>query len=306
MLRDSGLGLAKVTKIHPEAHAVDLVLLKDGSRVPMVQVLSQSASTNSGRHDLAEPTATGEDFDPTETKDRDIYAVCGFIGGLPVVLGFLFPQVCQMLFADLNRRVDRHASDVYTTIDAAGNMELYHPSGTYLRIASDSAHEDLTGKDFDGKFKIEKNTTAAVHVHLAVANAGTPVASIDIDPSGNIVEQNNGNVTANIGGSVNATVGGSIFVTAGSDITLQSPTRITLDTPITYITGVVSVENSHGASGNTATFNGPVEILQGDLTVDVGHIKAVANDVIATTVSLQHHVHTGVTPGGGDTGQPVP
>src|SRR3546814_4397963 len=50
-------------------------------------------------------------------------------------------QVCQMLFKDLERRINRHASDVYSTIDADGNMEVYHPSGTYLQIGRASCRE---------------------------------------------------------------------------------------------------------------------------------------------------------------------
>jgi hypothetical protein len=34
------------------------------------------------------------------------------------------------------------------------------------RIGTTAAHEDLTGRDFDGKWKIAKNTAAAVYVHL--------------------------------------------------------------------------------------------------------------------------------------------
>lgn len=296
---------AKVMAAHPEAYAVDLLFLDTGQRAPMVQVLSMAAGSNFGWADLPQPTQTDAAYDPKATNDRDVYAICGDVGGQPVVIGFLFPQVCQMLFADANRRIDRHASDVYTSIDGEGNVEVYHPSGTYLRIGATSAHEDLTGVDYDKKWEITKNTGAAVHVHLAVANAGTTVASIDIDPSGNIVEQNDGNVTATIGGNANVTIGGSAYVQAGSDITMKSPTHITLDTPITYITGVVAVQNSRGAIGNTATFNGPVEILQGNVTVDAGDIHVPAGDVTATTISLEHHVHTGVQSGGSDTGPPV-
>jgi hypothetical protein len=181
--------LAKVVAAHPEGYSVDLVFLDDGSRVPSVQVSSPSATTNSGLNDLPVPTAssTGADYDVAETKDRDVYALVTFVRGVPVVMGFLFPQICQMLFADLNRRIDRHASDVYTSIDAQGNYELYHPSGTYLRIGASAAHEDLTGKDFDKKWKITKNKTAPVHVHLSVANNGSEVASLDFAPTGDAV-----------------------------------------------------------------------------------------------------------------------
>lgn len=57
----------------------------------------------------------GADFE----GGREMSAVVVFARGVPVVLGFLLPQVGQMTFPDKNRRVDRHASGVYSTIDAA-------------------------------------------------------------------------------------------------------------------------------------------------------------------------------------------
>ena len=194
------LRIAKVMAIHPEGYSADLVFLDTGSQAPSVQILSPSASTNTGLNDLAEPSTpkSGSETDVAETKDRDIYAMVAYAGRTPVIMGFLYPQVCQMLFTDMQRRIMRHASDVYTSIDSAGNFELFHPSGTYLRIGTTPAHEDLTGKDFDKKWKIAKNTTTAVHVHLGVSNAGSQVASIDIDPDGNITEQNNGNLDATV------------------------------------------------------------------------------------------------------------
>jgi hypothetical protein len=213
----SSLRIAKVTGITPGGYAVDLLFLDDRANVPGVQVLAPSAGTNFGYNDLAVPTKAGV-TDPALTNDRDIYAVCAYVGRTPVVLGFLYPQVCQMLFTDMERRIDRHASDVYTSIDTHGNLELFHPSGTYMRIGTSPNHEDLTGKDFDKKWKIAKNTDKAVHVHLRVSNAGSSVASIDIDPDGNIVEQNNGNVTATIGGNVTATVAGNVKATVGGEV----------------------------------------------------------------------------------------
>jgi hypothetical protein len=220
------LRIAKVMAIQPGGYAVDLVFLHDDSQVPGVQVMSPSASTNSGFNDLAQPSPppSGSKADVTQTNNRDIYALVGYVGRSPVVLGFLFPQVCQMLFADMNRRIDRHASDVYTSIDEQGNVELFHPSGTYLRIGTNPAHEDLTGKDLDGKWKIANNTGTAPHVHLTVANAGAAVASIDIDPSGNVTEQNNGNLSATVGGNLVAAVSGTGAVTVGGNLDITSPT----------------------------------------------------------------------------------
>lgn len=240
MIQNS-LRVAKVVRAHPGGHAVDLVFLDDGSRVPAVQVLSTAASTNTGLNDLPQPTMSSEEYDARETGDRDIYAMVAFMRDMPIVLGFLFPQICQMLFADQNRRIMRHASDVYTTIDGEGNTELYHPSGTYLRISTDGAHEDLTGRDYDGKWAIAKNTDKAVHVRLVVANAGVQKASIDIDPAGNITESNVGNLSASVGGAVAVTAGGNINATSGAQITLAAADKIRMTAPQIEIHGDESV-----------------------------------------------------------------
>lgn len=230
--------LAKVVAVNPGGHAVDLLFLDDGSRVPGVQVMSGSASTNTGTVDLPEPSSGGWDSSASLTGDRDLIAVVGFYRGLPIVQGFLFPQVCQVLFDRKDFKVERHASDVYKTIDKDGNLEVFHPSGTYLRIAENPAHEDLTGADADGKWAITKNTGKAVHIQLTLKNGGAQKFSLNIDPDGNVVLDHIGNFTQNtggnfiqnvtgnytlqVGGSYNQSVGTTYNVTAGGAYTLTS------------------------------------------------------------------------------------
>ncbi len=202
------LTLARVVNIHPESHAVDLVIMEDGRRIPGVQVLSGSAGTNFGFSDLAVPDATG--YDAKNTKTRDIYAAVSWMNTIPVVVGFIFPQVSQVLFADKERMVYRHASDVYVTIDGKGNTEIYHPSGAFFRIGESGAHDDLTGKDYDKVWKIARNTGRKVHIHL---EQGGGVAKLDIDPAGNIALQHAGNLSAKTGGSATIEVTGNTTVT---------------------------------------------------------------------------------------------
>lgn len=214
------LSLAKVIKFHPESNAADLLFIDDGSRVPMVQVMCGNASTDSGTSDFAQPgeSPSGNEWDPQNSKGRDVFAVVGFYRKVPIVMGFLFPQIAECLFQRDNFKVDRHASDVYTVIDANGNTELYHPSGTYFRIATNPDHEDLTGKDFDGRWKITKNTDKAVHVRLMLRNAGVQKGLIEIDPDGNAKFELAGDMDISVGGDMSITtekltVDGDIDVT---------------------------------------------------------------------------------------------
>lgn len=284
----ASLRWGRVAAIHPEDYSVDLVMTDDGSRLAGVQVLAPSASTNTGYNDLPKPAApsSGDKWDLRESTERDVMAGVAFFGPYPVVLGFRYPQVCQMLFADLERRINRHASDVYSTIDGDGNMEIAHPSGTFIRIGTSPAHEDLTGKDFDKRWKITRNTGKAVHLQVTVAGAGGQAASLNIDPGGNVTLTHKGNLAVNTTGTANVTAGGAVTVKAPSS---------TIDSPETTCTGNLTVNGGltvQGGDGASSTMHGNLAIEGGTLTHEGKNIGST-------------HEHSGVTPGGGNTGAPV-
>lgn len=191
------LRVAKVVGTHPEHRAVDLVYLDSGWRASGVLVVSPDGSTNTGSINLPEPVISGDKWDPKLSGDRDMLALVGTVGDRPVVLGFITPQVCQMSFRRKNFAVHRYPSDVYTMVDGDGNTELYHPSGTYVRIGQGTAHEDLTGKDFDGQWKLKKGKGATITIS---ANGGK--ATLVIAPNGGITVTSGQNMTVNAAGTM--------------------------------------------------------------------------------------------------------
>lgn len=275
--------LAKVVAIHPESNCVDVVVLRTGMPMAAVRVLSGMATGQTGRADLHAPDCT-QGFESLNTGERDIVAAISFYGEYPFVVGFLYPEAAQCLFKREDFKVDRHASDVYHTIDSAGNIELAHPGGAFVRIAETPAHEDLTGKDRDALWKIKRNTSRRVHIHVEQAGGK---ASVNIDPDGNIDIIHAGNLTTNTGGALTVAVAGSTTITSGGSITMNAPS-ITMNAPQVTINGALA--QGKGANGGGCSMQGPV---------------AVTNDVVAGGKSLMGHVHSGVTPGGGNTGAPV-
>ncbi len=183
-MRYGGLALARIVEVRSEAHGVDVVLLEDGRRLSGVQVLARRAGGNFGAYGFGIPTETG--YDAKTSGVRDVFGVIGWAGNdHPVLLGFLFPQKSQMLFEeDKEREIARHPSDIYSNIDKDANYEMRHPSGAYVRIAVDPAHEDLTKKDYREKWEIKNNVDKQVHIH---AQQKDGKAWVDIDPDGNIV-----------------------------------------------------------------------------------------------------------------------
>lgn len=275
--------LGRVAAIHPEDHSVDLVMVHDGARLAGVQVMAWSASTDSGTHDMPPPAtpASGDVWDLRERTARDLIAVVGYVEGrMPLVMGFLYPQVSQMLFKDHGRRVSRHVSDVYSTVDSAGNAEFYHPSGAFVRIASSPAHEDLTGKDVDGKWKITKNTGSKVHIHVEQAGG---VAAFDIDPNGNINVTSAANLTAVIDGAASL---------KAASYTVDAPTEFK---KTVVIDGAFSFLN--GMRGQAGTSGGPTASLEGDMTVTGG-------EVTVDGIGVKGHHHD--DPQGGETSNAKP
>lgn len=162
---------AIVVACHPEDNSVDLVMCDDGARLSGVPVMAHSASARSGSVDMPEmPNKTGEDkWNITKRHGQDMEALVAVMGrGNPIVVGFLYPQISQMTFKDAKRKFTRHQSDVYHTIDGDGNVELYHPSGAYVRIAESLDHEDLEKKNFDESLVLDRNKDKKVGMRVSL------------------------------------------------------------------------------------------------------------------------------------------
>lgn len=162
----SGFRKGIVVATHPDDYSVDLVMADDGSRLVGVQVMTQNGSARTGSVDLPAVPDSPDKWDITKRNGQDMEAIVGFVGRNPVVTGFIYPQVNQMTFGDPKRAVSRHQSDVYTTIDGNGNMELAHPSGFFLRVGETPEHEDLVKKNTDGKFAPDRNLGRNLYVRL--------------------------------------------------------------------------------------------------------------------------------------------
>lgn len=95
-----------------------------------------------------------------------------------------------------------------------------------------------------------------------------------------------GNLTGNVGANASLTVAGNMTTNVSGNSTTTAP-NITLNGNVT-INGPLT--QGTGSNGGAATMLGPI---------------TVTNDVTAGGKSLDHHVHSGVQTGGGNTGQPV-
>lgn len=283
------LEMAQVVDVHPESNSVDVVMMRTGRRIPGCQVLSPSAGSTFGFSGLTMPEIVGEKYEAIRSGKQDIYALVAIIGFEPIVLGFMYPQVSQMLFEERDKAIDRHVSDVYKTINKDGDVEFYHPSGSFIRIAVDAEHEDLTGKDYDKKWAIDKNTDKLVDFKVHIANSNGVQSSVLMTKDGRLVIETVADITINGGANVTVNSAENVTVNAQGDALVAAE-------------GNISVE-AGGDIGLSA--GGDVNVSGGSLNVDA-NLAISGGSVTHSGKDIgKAHKHSGVTAGGAQTGAPV-
>ncbi len=278
-----------VVATHPGDHSVDIVMADDGARLTGVQIMSPNASSRSGSVDLPDITPNGDKWDITQrNKDQDMIAVVDFVGKVPLVSGFLYPQINQMLFDDKKTKFTRHQSDVMSTIDGEGNMELFHPGGAYIRIGEAPDHVDLKDKNTDKSLNPDRNTGKRVNIRVAtggntVVLTMTPDGEVSFRIDQDFIVEANGDISMKADGNVSIEAGGAFSIKAGSTLDTESGGATTAKAPTITADGNTNVTGSFDVAGSTS-------------------VKAITSN--SKDISNAHK-HLGVTPGGGQTGVPV-
>lgn len=233
-----------VVAVHPEDHSVDIVMADDGSRLVGVQVQTPNGSTRTGLVDLPALPERKDKWDVTEPSGQDLLAVVGYIGRNPVVTGFLYPQVNQMTHTDGKLRMDRHQSDVITTIDGEGNIQLAHPSGLFLKIGSAPEKTEHAGKNADANSAVDRNTstTPYVRLHMAGGKAVLTIApdgavllttetTVDVEAKGDVTVKTESDIDLLADGDISLQANGKINLLADDDILIQSGTHVVVNAP---------------------------------------------------------------------------
>lgn len=215
-----------VVATHPEDHSVDLVLVNNGARLVGVQVCAGACSSRSGTVDLPAVPEKKDKWDITKATDQEIYAVVDYIGRTPIVTGFLYPQINQMLFKDPKMRFSRHQSDVISYIDGDGNMGILHPGGAYIQIGESPDKPELAAKNADANLAADRNTGRKVHLRVALAGNSveltmTPSGEVTLKLDSDFSMEAGGNIAMKAGGDVTIEAGGSFGVVASGDASIN-------------------------------------------------------------------------------------
>lgn len=112
---------------------------------------------------------------------------------------------------------------------------------------------------------------------------------------------NDGSVELHTTQQLRATVGGDAQLTVAGNLSTQA-THWQHEGPVT-INGNLTIQGQALVS-EAITGEGGLSVSGGEGATVTGHLTVKAGDVIAEGVSLTHHTHGGVEPGGGQTAPP--
>lgn len=169
------------------------------------------------------------------------------------------------------------------------------PKGSFSVVLAPSYNGEDTkfviSNDHPNRFKNLKEG------EVAVGNYETR-AEIFFDESGNInVRVPDGNLNADVSGNLTAEIGGSATVNVTGSLTADVDGGATITTPNLTVNGNLSVNGNFsfsgtgsGAGSNPMTISGGISNTGGDITSD--------------GISLESHVHGGVSTGSDTTNEP--
>lgn len=217
-----------VVEVHPQDHSVDIVMADDGSRLVGVQVLTPNGSTRTGLTDLPQIPPRSDKWDVSNQTGQDMLAMVGYFSGLPVVVGFLYPQVNQMTHNDPKLRMERHQSDVITTVDGIGNIQLAHPSGLFLKIGDAPEKIDYTAQNADANSAVDRNTDTAPYVRLYMRDG---MAILTIAPTGAITLTTESTIDVHAKDSITVVTDTTMTLKSIGEMKIESDSHIKMTAP---------------------------------------------------------------------------
>ncbi len=241
--------LAKVTRFNISSDTVDVVSIDDNVAILNCQVLcSMPAGFLFGTKYV--PSHNDSNLETGYVHSPgDIYCVATFLGedyNNAIILGFLFPKETTLSIPDYGLFLFRHESDVMWMVRGDGTVQMYHPSGSIIKIGSDDGNEmseDLMiptkansfnvrdANDYNSNKasnlivswykgqQIKLDSTGNVEIKTTDVASGADKSVLTLTPTGDLTAQNETsslNIAAN--GSITFTSSNTFAVNAAGQI----------------------------------------------------------------------------------------
>jgi hypothetical protein len=217
------LFFAKVIGFNAVSNTVDVATIDNNTYIYDCMILcSKPASFNFGEKYI--PTFEADIETSYVMSPGDIYCVAGYIGDYhnTIVLGFLFSNQTELSIPEYGLYIFRHESDVVLFIRSDGTMELYHPSGSYIKFGTDDVNyvddqieEGGLYPSSASGFRLRKPDEFNATKQMGLFINWWAGQKISLDKDGNIELQTNPSKQVNVvvsGGTVNITANQINFI----------------------------------------------------------------------------------------------
>jgi len=220
----------------------------------------------------------------------DIYCVAAFLENdynNAAILGFLFPLETTLSIEEYGLYIFRHESDVIWMVRSDGTMQIYHPSGSIIKIGDDSLNEIDSDREENGLYpaKTDGLYIRSKDDYNAVKKSNLFIdwymgQKITLDSDGNIIIKtidnkavltmtSDGKFSVDAASDLDITTDTNMNIIAVSKVEVESPeiintssTKLDINTPVLNMNGVSGWTGSHSHNGLTITaLNGIVTLI---------------------------------------------
>lgn len=215
----SALYFAKVLRFYPSSNTVDAIEVDGGTRFLNANVMC-SMPTNFFFGERYFPSHDGLQAEIEYiNSSADFYCVAAFLEGdyhNPIVLGFLYPKESTLSISEYGLHIFRHESDVIWMVRSDGTVQMYHPSGSIIKIGDDNTNELTDDREVGGMYPAKADGFNVREAETYNANKKSNLfikwytgQEITLDSDGNLIVK-----TAENAVTMTLTPGGVLSVTA--------------------------------------------------------------------------------------------
>ena len=229
----SQLFFCKVTKFYPSSNTVDLVAIDNNVSLLGCQIACATpAGFSFGQKYIPSHDSLASE-EGHVMSPSDVYCIAAYINGdfyNSAVIGFLFPKETTLSIPDYGLYLFRHESDVMWMIRGDGTIQMYHPSGSIIKIGKDDVNE--MSEEIMVPAKADRFNVRNPEEYNKVRDSNFTVKwhqgqTVSLDSDGNLIIK-----TKDDAATFTMTQDGALTVTANSDININTTASVNIDADV--------------------------------------------------------------------------
>jgi hypothetical protein len=313
----------KVIRFLPSSNTADVVTIDNNISLLGCNI---ACSMPAGFFYGARYIPTHDDANPEVeyvNSPGDIYCVAAFLENdynNSAILGFLFPMETTLSIAEYGLYIFRHESDVMWMVRGDGTMQVYHPSGSIIKIGDDNSNEMTDNRETGGlypaktdglyirpsaDYNAQKQSNLFIDWYqgqkVTLNSAGEIIlqtrdaaATITMTPDGKVTVQTTEQINA-ITKDINITASGSVVANVDGNVTANVEGDLDIQAENATVIAAGTVDVTSGAIANISGFAGV------NITSATGNVNITSplGNILVRAPAPGHRVQIGGPAAGG-------